>query len=215
MNLKSIAVRVWLVTILAAGAAWAGALPSLNSADLAQGAYSSMHMLLEKTFLKVDVLTVDVRFGKADQARFRQLASGKKYSPELGRELAKVAIASDHAVVQLHFVRDVSLDQWMDAVRDNLAQAKAAGLISAALQKRVGGGLPKTFALLQERGYEEGDRLLYGIRGATLDTAVISAKGKVLMQKHDDDRELSRVVLASYFAPGSDFRELLLRSMVK
>lgn len=189
--------------------------PSLNSSELAQGPYSSMHMLLEKTILNVDVLTVDVRFGKKAHPRLVELAKGKQYSDELGNRVAKVAIGTDDALVQLKFVRDVSLDQWIDGVRENLEQARRAGLISAAVEKRVSQGLPSWFAALKERGYKTHDKLLYRVKPGSLRTVVVAADGKMLVDRTDNDKDARRVVMASYFAPGSDFRVPLIRSLFK
>ena len=189
--------------------------PSLSSAELAQGPYSSMHMLLEKTFLKVDVLTVDVKFGKKIHPQLIKLAKGKQYSTALGNEVAKVAIGADDALVQLKFVRDVSLDQWIDAVRENLQQARDAGLITAAVQQKVSNGLPGWFSAIKERGYKENDRVLYRVRADKLRTVVVAANGKVLVDRTDNGKDAPRVVMASYFAPKSDFRELLLKSLFK
>ena len=220
MKLKLLACRIWLLGTLGVGSLAVGTVradpaPSLKSNDLAHGPYSSMHMLLEKTFLKVDVLTVDVRFGKSAHARLAKLARGKAYSEALGKEAAKIAIPADDALVQLRFVRDVSLDQWMDGVRENLQQARDAGLISKETQQRVGQGLPSWFAPLAERGYSKGDRVLYRVRPDSLRTVVVTAGGKILVDRRDRDKDALRVVMASYFAPGSDFREPLLRSLFK
>src|SRR5690606_32410902 len=108
--------------------------------------------------------------------------------------------------------RNVSLDMWIDAVRENLQQAREAGLITAAVEKKVSAGLPTWFAALRERGYKENDRLLYRVRADSLRTVVVSADGKILVDKLDKDKVAPRVVMASYFAPKSDFREPLLRS---
>ena len=201
---------------LAAGPASAGEpLPSLSSPELAQGEYSAMHMLLEKTLLNVDVLTVDVKFGKAAHAKLKGIAGGKQYSDALGKQVADVAIKTDDALVQLKFARDVSLDMWMDAVFENLEQARDAGLITPKIQERVKNTLPSWFAALKERGYEKGDRVLYRVRPDSLRTVVVSASGKVLMDRLEKDKDAPRVVMASYFAPKSDFRELLLKSLFK
>jgi hypothetical protein len=205
-----------LLLALVTGSADAAApLPSLRSPDLAQGPYSSMHMLLEKTFLKVDVLTVDVRFGKAVHPRLTELVKGQAYSDELAKQVAAVAIGADDALIQLKFVRDVSLEQWMDGVKENLEQAREAGLITKKVQQRVSQGLPGWFAAVKERGYKNGDRVLYRVRPDGLRTAVVTADGKVLVDRLDGDKDAPRVVMASYFAPKSDFRELLLRSLFK
>src|SRR3954471_6154666 len=127
---RAFATAIGLAAVLSAPALIAGgALPSLESPELAQGPYSSMHMLLQKTVLKVNVATVDVRFDKATQARFAELARGQQYSYPLDAQLAAAAIAAPHAVVQMQFVRDVPLNRWIGVVRDNLELAREAGLI--------------------------------------------------------------------------------------
>jgi hypothetical protein len=196
-------------------AATTGVLPSLGSPELAQGPFSSMHMMLQKTILRINVATIDVRVDRQAQARLAELARGKPYSDDLAQQLAPVAIGAGRAVVQMQLVRAVSLDRWMGVVRDNLKQARAAGLISKELEQKVGAGLPQWFAALDKRGYEKGDRVLYSIAPDSLRTVVVSAGGQVLVDMTDADQGIRRVVLASYFAPGSDFREPLLRSLVE
>src|SRR3954471_10343626 len=127
---RSFATALGLAGLLLAPMSMAGgALPSLDSPELAQGPYSSMHMLLQKTVLKIDVATVDVRFDKATQARFADLVRGQQYSYPLDAQLAATAITAPHAVVQMQFVRDVPLNRWIGVVRDNLELAREAGLI--------------------------------------------------------------------------------------
>ena len=197
---------------LAAGVAVA-AVPSLDGPDLAQGPFSAMKMTLKKTILRINVANIDVRFDKAAQSRFSALASGKSYSKDLAGELAKAAIDAGHAVVQMQFNHDVSLDRWMGVVKDNLEQARSAGLITKELEQQVGQGLPQWFSPLKDRGYEKGDRLLYEVRPDALHTAVVSKDGKVLLDRVDHEAGVRRVVLPSYFAPDSDFREPLLKSL--
>jgi hypothetical protein len=182
---------------------------------LGSGPYSSMSMLLEKTFLKVDVLTVNVVVGKKAQGEMTKLAQGKQYSEGLGEQIAKVAIGADDALVTLTFQRDVSLDQWIDAVRENLTQARKAGLMTADTEKKVSEGLPTWFAAIKDRGYEKNDKLSYRVTADSLHTKVVSAGGTKLVEFKDSDKSAPRVVMASYFAPGSDFREPLLKSLFK
>jgi hypothetical protein len=174
-----------------------------------------MHMLLEKTVLAVDVLTVDVRFGADIGKRLSDLATGKEYSKELGKQAADIAIKADDALVQLKFVRDVSLEQWMDGVFENLQQARDAGLITSDAQKKVKNGLAGWFSALKDRGYKTGDRVLYRVRADSLRTLVVAANGDVLVDFTDADKDAGDVVMANYFAPKSDFRDLLLESLFR
>jgi hypothetical protein len=188
-------------------------LPSAKSGELAQGPYAYMHMLLQKTILRINVATIEVRVDKPTQARLTSIAKGQAYADGLAEPLATAAIGAESAVVEMTFKRDISLSRWMGVVRENLEQARKAGLIDAGLEKRVGDGLPQAFAALKQRGYEKGDRLVYAVSPGSLRTVVVSAKGQVFLDRVEQDPGTRRVVMASYFAPGSDFREPLLRSL--
>ena len=118
-----------------------GPLPALEGGDLGQGPYATMHMLLQKTVLNINVATIDVRFDKGTQGRFAQLAGGKAYAPDLGHQLALAAIEAKHAVVVMQFKRDIPLNRWIGVVKDNLEQARKAGLITRDVEQRVGGSL--------------------------------------------------------------------------
>ena len=213
---RSFAAALALTAFLLAPALMAGgALPSLDAPELAQGPYSSMHMLLQKTVLKIDVATVDVRVDRPTQAHFAELARGQQYSYPLDAQLASAAIAAPHAVVQMQFVRDVPLNRWIGVVRDNLELAREAGLITREIEQKVSNAIPQWFAPLAERGYQKNDRLIYSITPDTLRTVVVSAGGQLLLDLSDHEAGARRVVMASYFAPKSDTREPLIRSLVE
>jgi hypothetical protein len=191
----------------------AGGLPSLDSPELGQGPFSSMHMLLQKTVLKINVANIDVRFDKPTQGKLAGLVGGRPYSYDLDAQLAQIAIAAPHAVVQMQFVRDVPLNRWIGVVRDNLELAREAGLIGRDIEQKVSDGIPQWFAPLADRGYKKGDRLLYAVTPDTLRTVVLSEGGQLLLDLTEREAGSRRVVLASYFAPRSDTRESLIRSL--
>jgi hypothetical protein len=202
-----------LVALLLAPALLAGGLPSLDSPELGQGPFAAMHMLLQKTVLKINVANIDVRFDKPTQSKLASLVGARPYSYELDDQLARVAIAAPHAVVQMQFVRDIPLNRWIGVVRDNLELARDAGLIGRDLEQKVSDGIPQWFAPLADRGYKKGDRLLYAITPDTFRTVVVSEGGQVLLDMGEHEAGTRRVVLASYFAPKSDTREPLIRSL--
>lgn len=210
---RSIAVGAGVAALLLAHTLMAGGLPSLDSPELAQGPYSSMHMLLQKTVLKINVANIDVRFDRPTQAKLADLARDKSYSYTLDAQLAQVAIAAPHAVVQMQFVRDVPLNRWIGVVRDNLELAREAGLIGRDIEQKVSDGIPQWFAPLADRGYKKDDRLIYAVTPDTLRTVVLSQGGQVLLDLTEREAGSRRVVLASYFAPRSDTRESLIRSL--
>ena len=203
-----------IVAWLSVVSARSNAPPSQSSPEWAQGPYSAMHMLLEKTVFNIDVLTVDVRVGKRVHRRFVEvIGANKQYSEPLSERLAKVALDADDALVEVGYLRDISFEQWMEGVIENLDRAEAAKLITEEVRQRVQERVPVAFAAIKERGYERGDRLLYRVRADLVRMVVVSEKGKIYVDTTDVDKDAPRVVMASYFAPKSDFRAPLLRSL--
>jgi hypothetical protein len=198
---------------IALGAAAAPDLPSLETPDLARGPFSSMRMVLEKTFLNLDVVRVEVRVGPRVQSDFSKAASGRPYSDALEGQLAQVALGADRVVMQVTFLRDVGWSRWLDAARESLEKASRSGLVSADQRRRVSDSLPLWFKAFEEDGYHKGDRLVYEVRPGTLRTVAVTVAGKVMVDRTDPGDVNVRVLLASYFAPGSDFRTPLLKSL--
>jgi hypothetical protein len=199
MNMRTtLAGGTWVVaTLLAIGPANGQApLPSIDAPDLARGPYSTMHMLLEKTILNIKVATIDVRVDKATQAKLAGFAKDKSYSEALSHQLAGAAYGAGRAVVQMQFVRDIPFNRWLGVVKDNVVQ-----------------GLPQWFAAIKKRGYEKGDKLIYSVTPDAVRSVVVAANGQVHVDTVEKDSSGRRVVLGSYFAPGSEFREPLLRSL--
>jgi len=202
-----------LLATAAAAPSFAAALPALDGPNLGRGQWASMHMLLQKTLLNINVADIDARFDAQTQSRFAQLATGKAYSPDLGHQLALAAIDARHAVVQMQFKRDIPLNRWIGVVKDNLEQARKAGLITRDVEQRVGDSLSQWFGALKDRGYEKGDRLIYAVTPDAVRSVVVSTGGQVLVDRTEPGPEGRRVVLGSFFATGSEFREPLLKSM--
>lgn len=194
-------------------AAQVGLSPPLDTASLGHGPYSSMHTLLEKTIFKVDVLTLDIRFGDSETRDFESLVAGNDYSRPLADSLAALAIRSRNAFAEIVFERGISLGQFLDGIREDLDKARTADIISDATYRQVTDSLPVWFGFLRERGIEEDDRLLYRIRGDTLRTVFVSVDGDVPLDHVDVAASARRSVLGSYYAPGSSFREGLIRSL--
>lgn len=211
--------RVWLgvgvIGCLAANALEAQVVlsPPMDTASLAHGPYAQMHTLLEKTIFKVDVLTLDIRFGEEQARRFESLVAGNDHSSAVADSVARIAIHSDDAFAEIVFKRGVSLGQFVDGIREDLGKARSAGIISDEDYRRISESLPVWFGFLDERGIKEEDRILYRIRGDTLRTVYVGVGGDVPLDQVDVEPSAPRAVLGSYYAPGSSFRKGLLRSL--
>jgi hypothetical protein len=189
--------------------------PDLQVDQLATGPYSRMHMLLEKTLLAVDVLTVEVRFDESTRQQFLKLVHRGGGSDELVGRIADAAVRAGQVFIRLEFKRDVSLNRWVEAVRDSLAKAWRSGLIDEESFRHVSGNLPLWFRGIAQRGFKAGDQILYRGYPDGLRTVLASADGHVLLDQTDRGAASREALLGGYFAPGTDFREPLVRSMLQ
>ena len=113
----------------------------------------------------------------------------------------------------MKFKRDIPLNRWIGVVKDNLEQARKAGLHHARGRAAGGRFAADWFGALKDRGYEKDDRLIYAVMPDSVRSVVVSKGGQVYVDRVDPGHEGRRVVLGSYFATGSEFREPLLKSM--
>ncbi|NIR45706.1 MAG: hypothetical protein GWN99_15000 [Gemmatimonadetes bacterium] len=172
-----------------------------------------MRMLLEKTIFAVDVLTLDVWLGGDASGRIETLLDEHERSSWLEDTIATIARDARHARVELQFVRDVSLGQFVDGIREDLKKVYEADLIPQAKYEEISSNLPVWFSFLDERGIKDGDRILYGIEGDTLRTRYMSVSGRELLDQTDVGPAHRLAVMGSYFVRDSSFREKLLKSL--
>ncbi len=188
----------------------------MDTASLAEGRLAEMRTRYRPGFLfiRVDAVDVRVRFGPETVARFRSAVAEADGAEALRDSLARAAWRADDAFAELEFLRRVSLEQFLDATRENLDRAADAGILPEPDARRIAADLPGWFDFLRDRGIRDGDRLLYRIRGDTLRTLFLAADGDVLLDQTDVGPERRRAVLGGYYAPGSDFREGLLDGLL-
>jgi hypothetical protein len=187
----------------------------MDTASLSSGAQCCMHVLLEKTIFKVDVLTLEIRFGQEDQHEIGRLVSGRDYSRSVADSVADIAVNSRDAFARIEFLRDVSLSQFVDGVREDLGHARDAGIIGRSDYEMISANIPRWFSFLEERGIRKGDRILYRIKGDTLRTQYIRVNGELALDQTDLGAERRLAVLGSYLAPKSSFRRGLIGSLFR
>jgi hypothetical protein len=208
-----------LVTLVLTNAVSAAAQPTTDSpmdtSSLGSGAQCCMHTLLEKTIFNVDVLTLDIRLGREDQRRIRRLVAGRQYSPALADSVASIALHSRDAFARIEFLRDVSLGQFVDGVREDLGRARDAGIIAKSDYEMIAENIPRWFSFLEKRRIRSGDRILYRIVGDTLRTQFIGVDGELQLDQTDVGAERRLAVLGSYLAPKSSFRRGLIESLFR
>lgn len=178
------------------------------------GTFGRMHMLLERTILKVDVLTLDVRVGPTTAARIKRLVTKSSGSGGLSESVAAAALEATDVLTRLEFHRDVGLDRFLGGIRDNLRRATRAGIVTPDQFRSISADLPQWYSFLADRDIRSGDRMYQRVRSDTLRTVYVGAEGDLLLDQVDVGPERRLAVLGGYFAPGSDFREGLVASVL-
>ncbi len=186
---------------------------SIETQGLGKGRYARMKMRLEKTFLNVDVLDLEIRVDEATAAALESIVKGQKYSKELEQRVVDAVLVTTNAYARIRFLRSVTFSQFVEGGQANAKKAFEAKLISRAEYVRVRDGLARWFAPLKKRGVREGDRFHYRGRSSGLRTIVDDADGKKQIELSQDGAAPLKTMLASYLTPGGDFREPLVRSL--
>lgn len=185
-----------------------------DAAPPASDPYGHMQMKYERTWFHVDVARVDVWVDDTTRDRFRQLAAGQRYSEQVAERIARAALDADSVDVRVQFLRRAALGEFLDAARDNLARARDAGYISSDTYATAWQNVRRDFARFRERGFKKGDRLIYRARPGSLQTIVMAGE-RVLLDVTIRDDKARRAMIASYFAPGSDFRQGLIEDLFR
>jgi hypothetical protein len=185
-----------------------------DTATVTNDRYGHMHTKFEKTFLRIDVANVDVWVGQATRDQFRALAAGQRYSDQVAERIARTALQADEMYVQVQFLRHASLREFLDAARKNLAHARDAGYITQGTFATAWQNVQRDFAPFAKRGFKSGDRLMYRAGPGSLQTIVMSGD-RVLLDVTTRDAGARLSMIASYFAPGSDFRKGLIKDLLR
>ncbi len=157
-----------------------------------------------------------LRTGRKDLAIATLLLDGGKGATgeRLRDSVASIALDARNAWALIHFKRNVALHQFLDGISDNLRQATRAGVITPQDYLSISSSLPRWYAFLEQRGIHTGDRMYYRIRDDSLHTVYLASDGETLLDQVDVGPERRLSVLGGYFAPGSDFRDKLVDSLL-
>lgn len=176
--------------------------------------YGSMSMLLEKTLFQIDVVRVEMQFPRETARTFAEVVDGRSYSEVLADSVAQIAFEAPELRVRVTYQRAVGLDRYLQAVRENLEKARAAGYLSPQQYDTISDSLRSWYGPLADRGFREGDELIYDLTRDTLHVRLRSREGDDLITLRQVGRRSRLGVLGGYLAPGTDFREPLIRSLL-
>jgi hypothetical protein len=186
-----------------------------ETASLYEGDFSRMSMLYRRSalFLRFDVMTLDVRFGPEDANRLREVAAADAKSARLEHRLAETAIKATNAFVRLRFLREIDVDRFVDEARKSTRRVYEAGIIEHDVYVDILRELPGWYGFLEDRNIQPGDELLYRVQGDTLHSVYRSSTGRILQERVKVSAQHRLSLLGSYFAPKSEFRRGLIRSL--
>ncbi len=199
-----------LATIIARGQP-----ASSDETDLAEGPHASMHATLERTVFSVDVLSLEIRVDPRTQLGLRELAQGHDYSALRADRIVRAVLQADHALVHVRFERDISVARYLREAETQLRLAARAGMMPRDTAEAAVASFSRLLARLGERGFEDGDVLVYRVRPDSVRVLLRAHDDRTLLDRTIDDPRASRAVLGSYFAPASPFREELVRSLFR
>lgn len=180
--------------------------------DLPSGAMST---LLEKSIFKVDVLTLEVRVDEGTARRLADVVAGREYSDEVADSVAAIVVAASEVLAQITFVREISLEQFLDGTDKDMRRAVDADWLKRDDYERIKRSLPQWFSFLEERRLLKGDQITYQVRGDSLVTLYRGVDGALLLEQTDVGHGARESVLGTYFAPKSSFRKGLVKSLFR
>ncbi len=181
---------------------------------LGETEFGEMSALLEVTIFQIDVLTLTVRVGPEEAARLEALADGQEYGPELADSVAAVILGTEDAWAHQVFHRDVGMGRFLGGVRETAEKAAEAGYITWEYFEEFSANLPIWFGFLEETGAKKGDEIVFRIREDRLRTVYRTVDGRILLDREAEGEEARRASIPSFFAPGTRFRERLVKSLL-
>ncbi|UCC25562.1 MAG: hypothetical protein JSU98_00435 [Gemmatimonadales bacterium] len=198
------------------GAAQEGSRPTPATGDVratAWGLEPVMEMLYERTIFNIDVLTVSIEVDPATEAALRSLVDGTPYAPSVADSLVERVMGSQAVLIRSRFHRKVSLDQFLDGMRDNLEGARKGGFLTRDELDVIVTENTRQFQLFRERGFRTDESITYRILGDRLHIVVQDPAGGILFENRAEGEVRRGALLGSYLAPDSEFRDGLVRSL--
>ena len=174
-----------------------------------------LHTLFEVTIFQVDVLTLEVRFGRQTASRLAALADGADDPDAIADSVLALALDADDAWARMEFQRDFGFDRFQDGMTSSIRAAVKAGIVTPATYDSIASSIPEWYGFLSERGVRDGDEIFYRVRGDTLRTVFRGVDGRVLLDQVNVGPDRGRGLLGGWFAPEADFREGLVKSLVE
>lgn len=202
----------WAAPLAVAAACGLG-LPAhaVGQAEPTRDCCRELRSLYEATILRIDVMRLRVEVDSVTASAAEALIRGAARSSGLEREVALRYRTAREATIEMEFLIGTSGKTFVSGTLEALRGLVADRVLTPGQLDAVEQATTARFAFLEGAGVEDSDRLRYRIAGDTLWTTWRRGDA-VLTDERVADRLLVDVILATFFAPSSDFRKGLLDS---
>jgi len=167
---------------------------------------------LEKTIFKFDVLDLEILVRGEAAVQTQRWLTSAAWTAALADSIAQTLAQATDASAEITFLRDVGLKRFLKSIDGSMDQTVRVGWLSREDFERISRQMPVSYAFLSEEGIHDGDQILYTVQGDSLRVRYLDSSGRERLDEIDVGPERRIALLGSYFAPGSDFRDGLLRS---
>lgn len=168
---------------------------------------------LVKTFAKVHVAELELTVDAATAAKVGSTIGGaSKMSNDLADKVAADYSTAATAQSTLHFVHNISGNQFFGGQTDSFNAMVKAGLLTQDQAEQIQQDSRKSLAFIDTDGIKPDDKLIQALTGDTLTTRYITADGTTKVTLTRVGAVQRAAFFGDYFAPGSDFRKGLMQS---
>lgn len=187
-------------------------------ANLGTVPYSHLSMLFEATMFRLDVAVVEAFLPAETADRLGGIVTSESVDgssvPEgPASRIASVVMEADPVVFRLTFLRDLGWGRFLDRTRGNLHAAVESGEWTEEQFERIWPTVEEAFSPLEKRGVLEGDALYYVVSEERVHSLYYSPESELLVEFEQSGEDRAGGTRAAFFAPGSEFREKLFRSL--
>jgi len=186
-----------------------------DDVPLGQEPYGHLQARLERTIFMVDVLSLDLCFDSATATAIGSAVEAPAGDDAARDEVARVALGAPRALGVVEFLRDVSLDQFLDGIGADHDRAVRAGMLDDSTRNALRTDLRDWYGFLEGRGIRDGDRIGYRFAPDRVRTTYVGVEGQTHLDRIARGTQRRASVLGAYFAPGASLREGLIDSVLE
>jgi len=168
-----------------------------------------LHYLYEASIFKINAMRLQVRVDPAAASAVETLVRGSKRSSRLEQDVARLYQAASDATFDMEFLVGVSGGTFVSNTVNAIRELGRDGTLSEAEADRFSREARDRFDFLHAVRVRPGDRLQYLVVADTVTTTYRRGEAVLKVDRQVDARARD-VILATYFAPSSDFRRGLL-----